>query len=269
MTGPAFEAVQRVASTPTLLVALDFDGTLAPTVDDPATARALPASVTAIEQLAKIPSTVVALVSGRSLGGLQEVAASVADVILVGSHGAETLVNGRETAPTLTREEHELLQALCGAIEAVAQRYEGARMERKPSGCGLHTRLSTPSDAESARGDALSAVERLGTEGAAKVAERYGKDILEFTVRAADKGSALERLRERTAATAVLFIGDDVTDEDGFRALSAGDVGIKVGVGESAAEYRIADPDEVSRLLTSLVTARREARVDTQSSRTP
>lgn len=254
MTGPAFEAVHRIASVPHLLVALDFDGTLAPTVDDPEAARALPESTAAIDALVHLPATTVAFVSGRSLAGLSDVAAAPPEVILVGSHGAESLVSGKETGPTLTQKEQELVEALCLAVDTVATRFSGARVERKPSGMGLHTRLSSTNDAEAARAESLRAVEEL--PGSEQISERYGKDILEFTVRAADKGSALAWLREHSTASAVLFIGDDVTDEDGFRALTVGDVGVKVGTGDTAAEYRVSDPREVSELLSALVHAR-------------
>lgn len=256
----ARDAAVRIATAATLLVAVDFDGTLAPTVDDPATARALPLASDAVGTLAQLPSTTVALVSGRHLAGLQAVVRVPPEVILVGSHGAESLVEGKESGPTLTAEETALLETLCRTVEDVASRFAGARVERKPSGCGLHTRLSSPADAELARIAALAAVRAL--TGSASIAQRYGKDILEFTVRAADKGKALEWLRELTAASAVLFIGDDVTDEDGFRVLEAGDVGIKVGTGETAAQFRISDPAEVSELLAELVIARKRALSD-------
>jgi trehalose 6-phosphate phosphatase len=247
----------RVASAPRLVVAIDFDGTLAPTVDDPATARALPLAVDAISELVKLSSTTVALVSGRHLAGLQSVVAMPPEVILVGSHGAETLVNGKESAPALSPEESALLETLSSSVEKAAAEFPGARVERKPSGCGLHTRLSSPVDAEAARAQALAAVNALA--GSASIARRYGKDILEFTVRAADKGGALEWLRNLADASAVLFIGDDVTDEDGFRALAGDDVGIKVGPGDTAAGFRIADPVEVSELLAALVASRQHA----------
>lgn len=265
MTGPAWDAALRVAETANLLVAVDFDGTLAPTVDDPATARALPRSVAAVDELAQLDSTAVALVSGRHLAGLRSVAEATPEVILVGSHGAESLVNGEESGPTLSAREHDTLDALCRGIQAVAARFPGAHAEPKPSGCGLHTRLVAPADAEVAREAALAVVSALA--GSASITERYGKDILEFTVRAADKGTALGWLRELTSATAVLFLGDDVTDEDGFRALSPGDVGIKVGTGDTAAEFRVADPIEVSELLATVATARQRAVSDVQRGR--
>lgn len=248
------DAITRVASTPTLLVALDFDGTLSPTVDDPAEARALPGAIAAMRVLATCANTVVAIVSGRPLGGLREVITVPESVALIGSHGAETWVGGEESGPILTADEHELLEAVCSAVEGVAARYGGARMERKPSGCALHTRLTTSQHGHSAQKEALSAVQ--GIDSSARVTERYGKDILEFIVRPADKGTALEWFRELTSATAVIFLGDDVTDEDGFRALKPGDVGVKVGDGETAAEFRIADPAEAALLLEALAVAR-------------
>ncbi|MEO7348303.1 MAG: trehalose-phosphatase [Terrimesophilobacter sp.] len=251
---PAFDAINRVASTPMLLVALDFDGTLSPTVDDPAEARALPSAIAAIGALASCSHTVVAIVSGRPLEGLRDVVTVPPSVILIGSHGAESWVDGHEASPVLTEEEQELLESVCSAVEGIAARFAGARMERKPSGCALHTRLATTHDGETARTLALEQVLRIDT--AARVTERYGKDILEFMVRPADKGTAVEWLRELTSATAVVFVGDDVTDEDGFRALKTGDVGVKVGSGESAAEYRIKDPAEAALLLETLAAAR-------------
>lgn len=254
MTVSVFDAINRVASTPSLLVALDFDGTLSPTVDDPSAARALPEAIAAINSLATCTNTTVAIVSGRPLDGLRDVISVPENVVLVGSHGAESWVGGHETGPRLTADEHSLLESVCSAVEVVAARYAGARVERKPSGCGLHTRLSSAQDGEAARRDALAAVANL--TGAARVTERYGKDILEFMVRSADKGTALEWLRELTSATAVIFLGDDVTDEDGFQVLTSGDVGIKVGAGDSAAEYRIANPAEAAGVLEALAISR-------------
>ncbi len=267
MTLPAFDAIKRVASAASLLVALDFDGTLAPTVDDPAAARALPGAVHAIEALSKSADTVVAIVSGRPLGGLREVLTVPAEVVLVGSHGAESRVAGKETGPTLTEQEHELLEAVCFAAEEAAARFPGAHLERKPSGCALHTRLASAEDAEGARREASTSITALDSAG--HITERYGKDILEFLVRASNKGAALDWLREQSAATAVVFIGDDVTDEDGFRALTPDDVGVKVGEGETAAEFRIANPEEAVRLLAALATARDAAVGFARTSRTP
>ncbi|GAA3749953.1 hypothetical protein GCM10022239_26580 [Leifsonia bigeumensis] len=243
--------LQRIAGAPALLVALDFDGTLAPTVDDPDAARALPAARAAVVALAGLPATRVAVVSGRAIASLERVAQLPSELLLVGSHGAELRIDGEESGPDLSAEDLDLLGRLYGAVAGVATRYPGVRVEEKPAGCGLHTRTASPEDAAAVRREALAAVRSLaGGEG---IAERYGKDILEFTVRTADKGTALQVLRDRTAASAVLFVGDDVTDEDGFAVLAGDDLGVKVGAGDTRATRRVDDPEAVAELLGLLV----------------
>ncbi|MFK9780899.1 trehalose-phosphatase, partial [Escherichia coli] len=89
-------AVEAVSTSPVLLVALDFDGTLSPLVDDPMTARMTPRARAVVDALAALPDTVVALVSGRSLGHLREIAEhdDASPVWLAASHGAQFWVPG-------------------------------------------------------------------------------------------------------------------------------------------------------------------------------
>jgi trehalose-6-phosphatase len=70
------------------------------------------------------------------------------------------------------------------------------------------------------------------------------------------KGDALVQLRTELGADAVLYAGDDTTDEDAFAVLGEGDVGIKVGAGETGAAYRVTDPEEFSAVLMRLATLR-------------
>ncbi len=79
-----------------------------------------------------------------------------------------------------------------------------------------------------------------------------GKDVLELAVTDADKGSAVRRLAAELGAQGVLYLGDDVTDEDAFRALGADDIGVKVGAGDTVAAHRVADPAAVRDLLEQL-----------------
>jgi trehalose 6-phosphate phosphatase len=55
----------------------------------------------------------------------------------------------------------------------------------------------------------------------------------------------------------VLFAGDDVTDETAFARLRPGDVGVKVGPGDTAAQHRVDEPSDITTLLQQLVAARR------------
>ena len=83
-----------------------------------------------------------------------------------------------------------------------------------------------------------------------------GKAVLEFAVISTDKGEAVDILRDQHDASAVVFFGDDVTDEKAFRRLRDGDVGVKVGPGDTLAGYRIATPDDVAAALAYLLEAR-------------
>jgi trehalose 6-phosphate phosphatase len=69
-----------------------------------------------------------------------------------------------------------------------------------------------------------------------------GKDVLEIAVTPAHKGAALRRLADELGAAASVYLGDDVTDEDGFRALTGpSDVTVKIGGGSTEARHRVPD----------------------------
>ncbi|BDZ51240.1 trehalose 6-phosphate phosphatase [Frondihabitans sucicola] len=245
------DALGRIATAGHLLVALDFDGTLAPEVDAPRAARALPEAQDAILRLVALPDTSVALVSGRALDSLIEVAEAPNTVLLVGSHGVEYRVDG-EAEVSLSPEEQKLRGALETILTETAAPYDDVHVEEKPAGFALHTRLAD----ESVTDLVLAEARRRVAAEAPAATERVGKNVLEFAVRSASKGDAIARLREITGASAVFFAGDDVTDEDGFRALAAGDFGLKSGHGDTAAAYRVAGPPEVAHVLDDLAELR-------------
>jgi trehalose 6-phosphate phosphatase len=130
------------------------------------------------------------------------------------------------------------------------------RLEYKPSAVVLHTRGVDPSVAEAA------------TAATLQVGERYpgvhvmpGKNVVELTVLAANKGSAVLTLARATRSEATLYVGDDVTDERAFAALNpaSGDLTVKVGDGQSVATQRVPDPRSVVELLEVFVDQRRAA----------
>jgi trehalose 6-phosphate phosphatase len=245
-------ALAAIAGTPALLLALDFDGTLAPLVDDPMTARALPEVRATMTRLAELAGIRLALVSGRSLDSLRIVAEELPPgVLLVGSHGAELWIDGELTILPIAEADHALLGRLAVLLDGVAAEHPGVHVEYKPAGAAMHTRLADPATAQRAVTEALAGAAELPG-----LTPRTGKDILEFSVHAATKGEGIEYLRHAVGATAVLFIGDDVTDEDGFAVLRPGDLGIKVGPGPTRAGYRVADPFAVAELLGKLLDLR-------------
>jgi len=248
---PLTGALRELARKPRLLVALDFDGTLAPEVDDPAAARALPEAREAVLRLAAAPRTRVALVSGRPIAGLEEVTEGLPDsIFLVGSHGAEIRLDaGTEFLPLQPREQAGLA-TLGEVLEGVAGEHEGIWVEHKPAGFALHTRLATKEDSRVAR---LVAIREVGSAlPDENVVVRDGRTTLEFAIRGTTKGDSIEHLRRVTGSDAVFFAGDDVTDEDAFAALGPDDVGLKSGTGQTVANFRVAGPAEVALALHRL-----------------
>ena len=225
------EALARVATSPLLIVASDYDGTLSPIVDDPAAAVPYEAALRELFAIAPIPTTRVVIVSGRSHATLGELTGAPDTVTLVGDHGADV------AAPP----DPDLLDDLTRAMADVASRFPGSEAEPKSHGVALHYRRA--SDEDGAAQAALDAARRFP----GRVIE--GKKVVEVVLVDGDKGAAIAGLRLGWGADAVVFFGDDTTDEDVFATLGEGDVGVKVGDGPTLAGYRVADPAEVGEAL--------------------
>jgi trehalose 6-phosphate phosphatase len=246
-------ALTDLARTPRLLVASDFDGTLSHLVKNPADARPVPGATEALQALAALPNTAVTLISGRALAVLSELSGAPAGVHLIGSHGAESAGGFTQQIDT------GLLDTIRAGLDPIAAEYPGARVESKPAGVVLHVRNATP-DVGAA---ALAAARAAAVSWPAKMTE--GKAILEFAVIETDKGMAIDQLRVHEKATAVVFFGDDVTDEDAFRRLHDGvDVGVKVGPGETLAPFHLDTPDDVAVALELLLAERSAHRRESQ-----
>ncbi|MEM8708814.1 MAG: bifunctional trehalose-phosphatase/glycoside hydrolase family 15 protein, partial [Actinomycetota bacterium] len=121
-------------------------------------------------------------------------------------------------------------------------------LEKKPASVAVHYR-ALADDAEVDQ--VLAGLERIH-EDIGQLTVRHGKKVCELLLIPTDKGKALRTVRATVGATAVMFIGDDVTDEYAFRTLHGPDVGVKVGEGETAAPFRVESPDEVAVLLAAL-----------------
>ena len=251
------DRLRRIATASSLLVATDFDGTIAPIVPRPQDARMLPRARQALEMLSAAPGVRVALLTGRSLDGLAQTGAGGEGWIISGSHGSELTgfdVSGFVGASGFgepTDDETERLNKITRRFERVLGSEPGVRLERKPFGIAVHTREVT--DAEHARELLAAAVEFGVAEG---LHVREGKQVREFSVRASDKGAVLQSIRDALPVGPVLFLGDDVTDEDAFKVLGPDDLGIKVGDGDTAATGRVPDPAAVAAVLARLVELR-------------
>jgi trehalose-phosphatase len=248
MSHVSSDIVKRVASAPVLLVAADFDGTLAPLVDHPALARIQPAAAEALGRLARVRQTHVAVISGRGLDDLRLRVGSHASWELSGSHGAEL---SDDRPRDLSSESRSQCASIAEHLTRLAESHPGCFVEVKPRGVAFHYRGLRDADAK----DVVSAVTSL-LPSVPALKLRLGSKVVEFVADAVTKADGLRRIMFRTGACAALFIGDDLTDEHVFRVLGPLDAGVKVGAGESAAEFRVQDPEAVAQLLTHLAQER-------------
>lgn len=235
---------------PILLVASDFDGVLADIVPRPDDAMFDPAAKRALSRLGSLPRTYVGIVSGRALDDLRKRTTGVRNLFLVGSHGAEPAFGNRVV---LTPEQVSALDRAVAACEHVARATPGTLVERKPFSVGLHYRGCDAAAEKSlldSIGQALAGVEGLH--------RRDGMKVVEFAAVQTDKGHGLIGLAHRTGASATFFMGDDITDEDGFTALGPSDLTVKVGPGDTAAAERVADRRQAVALLELLAHLREE-----------
>lgn len=240
--------LDEIARTPVLLVASDFDGTMAPIVADPAAAEANRESIVALKSLAAMPHTHVAIISGRALSDLAGRTREMDDAHLVGSHGSEYEAGFATPIGDAARALHERLVA---RLREIVRMGPGLILEEKPASLAFHFRNAT----ERVAREAIEAVMREPATWPG-VFVRRGHCVIELSVVEIDKGAALRRIRQQVGATAAAFIGDDATDEDAFATLGGPDVGVKVGPGESVARFRAADTSEVAQIFVRLAERR-------------
>lgn len=243
------QVARQIAAVPRLLLACDFDGTISPIVGHPEQARPLPGAMAALQGLAALPATHVALISGRARSDLAERCGAPAGVMLVGSHGAEW---GSDFAEGIDPARTRLLRAITRQAESIVADAPGAMVEKKPASVAVHVRRASRPDA-----DRVVAAVLAGPATAQGVGVIHGKEVVELTVAGSGKGAAISRLRAQFDPTASVYLGDDVTDEAAFAELLPQDFGIKVGEGVSLAALRIDDPNDAVLLLAAVLHRRR------------
>ncbi|MBB5872158.1 trehalose-phosphatase [Allocatelliglobosispora scoriae] len=242
-------ALNRIARVPQLLIACGYDGALAPLVEDFTAAVPLPEAIAAIRSLAALPQTSVAVVSGRALRDLAALSRLPSEVHLIGSHGSEFDVG---FVQRLDPELVDLRTRLGVALTEVISRHPGIRLEPKPGSVTVHTRGIDPVIARRALDEILD-----GPATWPGVHVAHGKEVTELSVLSSEKSAAVDMLRTQLSASAVLFLGDDSTDETVFLKLHGPDLGVKIGEGDTAAPFRVADPEEAVRCLGLLLQTRR------------
>lgn len=198
------------------LLAFDFDGTLAPIVDDPDAARAHPGAAAPLGALARSAGT-LAVITGRPAAVAADYAGllDVPGVIVLGQYGRQRWQAGTlQTQPPPpgladARRELPLLLERCGASE-------GTRIEDKGDALAVHTRQAADPAAELDRlREPLAGLARQ-----AGLTVEPGRFVLELRPAGSDKGLALRALAAERKAGAILFCGDDLGDLPAFQAVA-------------------------------------------------
>jgi trehalose-phosphatase len=227
-----------------LLIGLDIDGVLAPLVDHADDARLLDGVTDVLTRLLTADDVTVAAVSGRAVSSMRTFGLPAA-VRLVGSHGMEE--DGRPFEPLDDAERTRLGQLIELANAAAAAGGDGAWVEHKQASVAVHIRKADQALGAPALAELAIAIHRV--DGASA---KPGSNVLELFTRHASKGSAVERLRNESGAHSVMFVGDDLTDEEAFAELGETDISIKVGPAPTIAQFRLATPDHVLEFLSAL-----------------
>ena len=250
-----------------LLVGLDVDGVLAPIVghaDDAGCCREM-VDVVADAGRARTP---VAVVSGRSVADLDPLR-------VPGSRSPSSAATGWSGAPVPQSSSSATSRQRLERLGELAEERGGAGR-----GGGVGRAQAGRCRAPRPRGRSPRARRRHATQllrdshrTSTGAHVKTGHGVVELLARTTSKATAIGRpARRAVGARAVVFVGDDRTDEEVFAALGAGDCSVRVGAGPTVAGYRLAGPPEVLACLDALraalhrLTERRSFHPDTSSS---
>lgn len=231
---------------------LDYDGTLTPIVDRPEDARLAEDVRRTLREAARLMP--VAVVSGRDLADVRALV-QIPELVYAGSHGFD--IRGPDLAFALPEAEdaREDLARAAPDLEELLAPIPGARLERKGFALAVHYR----GVADDRVADVKGAVDRV-RQRYPKLRKTGGKKVIELRPDIDwDKGRAITWLLSELGLDGPdvlpVYIGDDLTDEDAFRALRGRGIGILVAEQPqpSAADYRLKDPDQVAELLRHLI----------------
>ena len=253
------KVAHRLKSANHVLLLSDFDGTLIPIVDRPESAVIPPETGKLLRTLAKNRRYTVGVVSGRALADLRG-KVDVEGIIYAGNHGLEIEGFGSNFLEPIAEEMRPFFQMLNQALSATLRGIKGVFVEDKGLTLSVHYR-SVDDTEEKKVMDAFSRVtDPLHVTGRIRITQ--GKKVYEIRPPVDwDKGKAIAwliaRCRETRGKSGALpiYLGDDLTDEDGFKVIEKNN-GISIFVGgegfQSVARYFLKSPEEVTELLKML-----------------
>ncbi len=236
----------------------DFDGTLAEFDLDPTLPRIRSDAFAALVALSSLSHVTLGLVSGRRVADLARRVPLGPDVYLAGLHGLEIAIGDRQWEHAAVQPAVAAARALEAVLTDLVAQTPGARIESKGPSVAVHVRGVS----RERRAAVLDAADRAAAPWLARgdLKRLTGTDVHEFLPAAAwTKGDAVrwivhdvERLTGQPAWVA--YFGDDLTDEDAFRAIDDG-VSVVVGRRASTARFRLESTADVAAALLDVAEA--------------
>lgn len=251
MTDAIDAILDALPPTERLLVLVDFDGTLSRIVDTPDAAVPVAGAEEAMRRLGA--RCALAVVSGRPVRDLKRRLRTGPHITLAGGHGTEVLhPDGRTDTLVDPDTVGPVLDEVHAALAEVVDVSLGWLIERKPASIAVHHRqVADP-------GQTLLKIRHIlddHTDDPPGFVVSDGKAVTELRPAGITKGTVVDRLADASPDRHLLVLGDDVTDEDAFRAAIAREgstVVVAADDRESAAAFRLSSPADVVHLLTRL-----------------
>jgi trehalose-phosphatase len=251
----------------TLVLFLDFDGTLAAIVDHYQSATILRRSKVVLRQLVRDPMCLVVIVSGRALCDVKK-RVGLENMVYVGNHGLEVAGAGIPYTSFVKADAKGLFRKIKRGLVRRVGKIQGVLIEDKILTISVHYRRVGPKDLLSFRRVFFESL-RPYLKGR-KIDVHEGKKVLEIKPAVqCNKGSAvlwlLKYMRKENHCRDLfpIFIGDDVTDETAFAALKKKGLCIRVGCGKaSAAQYCLRNINQVARFLEAILNLKGGRAVD-------
>jgi len=238
---------ERVRRAPRKHLALDYDGTLAPFRVERMRAVPLDGVIDCLASISRRPDTILVIISGRPVDEILDLVGDIG-LTVVGSHGWEVrAADGSRCGMTPSAAQERRLRR---AEREVRKRGLESRAERKVASLAVHTRGLSGGTAEEIESELVRLWEADAPR--AGLAPRRFDGGVELRAAGIDKGTILDDLlRDEPEDTFCVYVGDDETDEDAFRALQGLGVTFCVGAAERAtlASRRLPNVDAVETLL--------------------
>lgn len=250
----------RIEVAEHILLLSDYDGTLTPIVEKPELADLSAQMKEYLQELAENSHMTLGVISGRTVQDLQE-RVGIDDIIYVGNHGLEMEGPNFSFVNPIAKEAEPFLHSLCEELSKALSEIKGARVDDKGLTLSLHYRLVD----EARLGEVDRIFHRITNPPIASGKIRITPSKKAYDIRPAvdwNKGKAIEFITRRLdgklaeeSKLLVVFLGDDITDYDGFHVVNKGK-GISIFVGEESAEpkaqYLLRSPGEVYQFLNML-----------------